>query len=136
LRPQPHGDGRHQHQEQPRMPEEEARQIGLAAIEEAAHEEGEAGGEGEKYDQEYRRDRGREVGGEFPPEHEQGRAHDQFSAPLVIWRNTSSRLARLTNISATAMSDRPRMPASSAAVGRLCGAWTRSRVTPLTRSAT
>ena len=90
----------------------------------------------EKDDQEHGGDRGREVGGEFPPEDEQGRAHGQFSGPFVIWRNTSSRLARLTNISATAMSERPRMPASSAAVGRLCGAWTMSRVTPLTRSAT
>ena len=51
--------------------------------------------ERQEHDEEYGRHRGREIGGEFAAKYEEQRGACQFSAPwLVIWRNTSSSVAR------------------------------------------
>src|SRR5262249_7602098 len=97
LGPQPHGDGGHQHQEKPRMPEEESRQVRLAAIEEAGDQERHTGRQRQEDDEEYGRHRGGEIGRKFAAKHEERRAHFQFSEPwIVMWRNTSSSVARST----------------------------------------
>ena len=52
LGPEPHGDRRHQEQIEPGMEDEERREVGLPALEEAAEEEGERAGQRQEDDDE------------------------------------------------------------------------------------
>ena len=107
---------------EPWMPEEEAGQIGLAAIEKAGHQEGHAGRQRQEHDQEHRRDRGGEIGGEFAAKHQQGRAHvsDLALRSMVICaEHVVERGALAGRYSVTAMLERPSKPASSSTEGRV-----------------
>jgi hypothetical protein len=81
FRPYAHADRGHQHQVDPRVPAEERRQAGLAALEEVARGEGEEAGEQQENDQEHVRHRRGEVRAEFTLRYRPERFHLALISP-------------------------------------------------------
>src|SRR6185312_205380 len=89
---------RHQDQVQPRLHGKKRLQVGLPALVEVSHEEGEDGAQHQEHDQEHVGHGGDEIAAQPAPQYRGHRTHDAVPAAgaapspaAVMWRKTSSR---------------------------------------------